>query len=74
MCTEPIRRLIQQCPIKASESAVERATSDLTRDVEEFDNIMEKVLQTCFFALSSTADLPSKLTLYNKLAFLIHHN
>ncbi|XP_046641800.1 uncharacterized protein LOC124327034 [Daphnia pulicaria] len=58
ICTEPIRRLIHQCPIKNNELDSSRDTSDLAAEVEEFDNVMERVLQTCFFALSSTADLP----------------
>ncbi|KAI9561728.1 hypothetical protein GHT06_012689 [Daphnia sinensis] len=58
ICTEPIRRLIHQCPVKTNEVISSRKTSDLAAEVEEFDNVMERVLQTCFFALSSTADIP----------------
>lgn len=58
ICTEPIRRLIHLCPVKMNEVISTRKTSDLSAEVEEFDNVMERVLQTCFFALSSTSDVP----------------
>ncbi|XP_057376262.1 uncharacterized protein LOC130697379 [Daphnia carinata] len=58
ICTEPIRRLIHRCSVKMNEVISSRKTSELAEEVEEFDNVMERVLQTCFFALSSTADVP----------------
>ena len=60
---EHMRRLVTRCSVKQGESVSERSRSDLLMDVQEFDSIMERVLQTCFFALSSTGDMLSKYKL-----------
>lgn len=41
-------------------SGSQRATLDLQYDVQQFDSATERVLQTGFFALASTADFQSK--------------
>lgn len=51
-----MRRLIQRCPLDLGEVKATRSTTDLAADVEAFDTVMERVLQTCFFALASTED------------------
>lgn len=58
-----MRRLIQRCPFSSGEVTATRSTVDLSADVEAFDTVMERVLQTCFFALASTEDILS-ISLY----------
>jgi len=60
-CTDPLRNLILRCSsAKMDVSGSQRATLDLQYDVQQFDSATERVLQTGFFALASTADFQSK--------------
>ena len=60
-CTDPLRNLVIRCSAKSETSGSPRDTSDLRQEVQMFDSVTERVLQTGFFALASTGDLQSKL-------------